>query len=49
MRVFHDRLIDDKDRDWLFNEIRNTVNANFPETFDTVLKNLSNFAVRSYA
>ncbi|KAJ3342024.1 Dynein heavy chain 7, axonemal [Gonapodya sp. JEL0774] len=36
-RVFYDRLIDDKDRDWFFNEIKGVVpryfQANFDETF----------------
>lgn len=41
MRVFYDRLIDDKDREWLFNEIRETVASNFQENFDTVFSDLS--------
>lgn len=46
MRVFYDRLIEDKDREWLFNEIRLCVNNNFQETFDVVFNNLSDSAVR---
>jgi len=46
MRVFYDRLIDDKDKEWLFNEIRKTVNTNFKESFDKVFQNLSNSSVR---
>lgn len=45
MRVFFDRLVDDKDREWLFNEIRLTVNSNFSETFDLVFNNLSDTVV----
>lgn len=46
MRVFYDRLIDDKDRKWLFDEIRRTVATNFQENFDAVFNNLSNSSVR---
>lgn len=45
MRVFFDRLIEDKDREWLFNEIRLTVNSNFSEKFDAVFDDLSNTKV----
>lgn len=45
MRVFYDRLIDDNDREWLFNQIRKTVDKNFSDSFDTVFKNLSKSAV----
>jgi dynein heavy chain len=45
MRVFFDRLVDDKDREWLFNEIRLNVGSNFKEIFDVVFKNLSNTTV----
>lgn len=47
MRVFYDRLVDDNDRKWLFNEIRICVNKNFQETFDVVFNNLSDSAVRN--
>lgn len=47
MRVFYDRLIDNKDRKWLFNEIRVGVNTNFQETFDVVFNNLSDSSVRN--
>lgn len=46
MRVFYDRLTDDNDREWLFNEIRSNVNTNFQETFDVVFNNLSDSTVR---
>ncbi|VVC38423.1 Dynein heavy chain, coiled coil stalk,P-loop containing nucleoside triphosphate hydrolase,Dynein heavy [Cinara cedri] len=42
MRVFYDRLIDDNDRKWLFNEIRTLVGKNFLEKFDVVFEKLSN-------
>lgn len=45
MRVFFDRLIDDKDREWLFNEIRFILHENFKESFDAVFKDLSNSTV----
>lgn len=45
MRVFYDRLIDDKDREWLFNEIRMTVNTIFQESFDLIFSHLSEKAV----
>lgn len=48
LRVFYDRLIDDKDRECLFNEIRKTVNTNFPETFDVVFNDLSSSVVCNY-
>lgn len=47
MRVFYDRLINNKDREWLFDEIRSSVNKNFQETFDVVFNNLSDSTVRS--
>jgi len=48
LRVFYDRLIDDKDRECLFNEIRKTVNTNFQETFDVVFNDLSSSVVCNY-
>jgi len=48
LRVFYDRLVDDKDRECLFNEIRLTVDRNFQETFDVVLNDLSSSVVRKY-
>jgi len=48
LRVFYDRLVDDKDRECLFNEIRKTVNRNFQETFDVVLNDLSSSVVRNH-
>lgn len=46
LRVFYDRLIDDKDREFLFNKIRNIVDKNFPDSFDVVFKNVFNSGVR---
>lgn len=46
MRVFFDRLVDDKDREWLFNEIRVNVNNTLQEQFDTMFKDLSSSTVR---
>jgi len=46
MRVFYDRLIDNKDKEWVFNEIRKTVTTNFKENFDKVFQHLSNSSVR---
>lgn len=45
MRVFYDRLIDDKDREWLFSEICMNVNKHFQENFDVVFNNLSDSSV----
>lgn len=45
MREFYDRLIDDKDREWFFNEVRSNVNKNLQETFDVVFNNLSDSSV----
>ncbi|XP_050526602.1 dynein axonemal heavy chain 12 isoform X2 [Daktulosphaira vitifoliae] len=41
MRVFYDRLIDDKDREWLFTEIRKNVSQYFLDTFDVLFNYLS--------
>lgn len=46
MRVFFDRLVDDKDREWLFDEIRINVNNILQEQFDTMFKDLSSSTVR---
>ncbi len=40
MRVFYDRLIDDKDRVWLYNSIKSCVKDIFKENFDTVFEHL---------
>lgn len=48
MRVFYDRLIDDKDREWLFEEIRTILNTQFIDNFDIVFKNLSDSSVRIF-
>lgn len=48
MRVFYDRLIDDIDRECLFNAIRGSVNTKFQENFDLVFNDLSDSTVRKY-
>lgn len=40
MRVFYDRLIDDKDRQWLFESIKDCVKTIFKENFDSVFEHL---------
>ncbi|KAI7794029.1 dynein axonemal heavy chain 12 [Triplophysa rosa] len=39
-RVFYDRLVDDKDRAWLFTLIGEIVKQHFKENFDTVFEHL---------
>lgn len=39
-RVFYDRLVDDKDRAWLFTLIGDIVKQHFKENFDTVFEHL---------
>ncbi|NXM23807.1 DYH7 protein, partial [Oxyruncus cristatus] len=39
-RVFYDRLVEDDDRAWLFNLVRNIVKEHFKETFDSVFAHL---------
>ena len=39
-RVFADRLIDDADREWLHNILRETVRGYFKENFDIVFDHL---------
>ncbi len=40
MRVFYDRLIDDRDRQWLFESIKDCVKTIFREGFDSVFEHL---------
>ncbi|XP_074055006.1 dynein axonemal heavy chain 12 isoform X7 [Macrotis lagotis] len=40
LRVFYDRLVDDSDREWLFQLIRNVIKDQFKENFDTVFTHL---------
>uniref|UniRef100_A0A8C2TNX8 Dynein axonemal heavy chain 12 n=1 Tax=Coturnix japonica TaxID=93934 RepID=A0A8C2TNX8_COTJA len=40
-RVFYDRLVEDSDRAWLFNLMKDIVKEHFKETFDTVFAHLS--------
>ncbi|CAF0988415.1 unnamed protein product, partial [Didymodactylos carnosus] len=42
MRVFYDRLIDDKDRTWLTEAVKTCVKDIFKENFDTVFEHLAN-------
>uniref|UniRef100_A0A8C3D5L5 Dynein axonemal heavy chain 12 n=1 Tax=Cairina moschata TaxID=8855 RepID=A0A8C3D5L5_CAIMO len=42
-RVFYDRLVEDDDRAWLFNLIKNIVKEHFKEAFDSVFAHLSLF------
>ncbi|XP_032050232.1 dynein heavy chain 12, axonemal [Aythya fuligula] len=39
-RVFYDRLVEDDDRAWLFNLIKNIVKEHFKEAFDSVFAHL---------
>lgn len=48
MRVFYDRLIDDKDREWLFEEIRTILKTQFIDNLDIVFKDLSDSSVRTF-
>eukprot|EP00076_Gallus_gallus_P026084 XP_015148871.1 dynein heavy chain 12, axonemal isoform X3 [Gallus gallus] len=40
-RVFYDRLVEDSDRAWLFNLMKDIVKEHFKETFDSVFAHLS--------
>ncbi|XP_076787402.1 dynein axonemal heavy chain 12 isoform X1 [Arvicanthis niloticus] len=42
LRVFYDRLINDEDRNWLFQLIKNVIKDHFKESFDTVFNHLRN-------
>ena len=42
LRVFYDRLIDDKDRKWLVDAIRNCIKEIFKESFDACFEHLLN-------
>ncbi|CAF3483983.1 unnamed protein product [Rotaria sp. Silwood1] len=42
MRVFYDRLIDDKDRTWLIDAVKICVKDIFKESFDAVFEHLAN-------
>jgi len=42
MRVFYDRLIDDKDRTWLVEAVKSCVKDIFKESFDAVFEHLAN-------
>lgn len=39
LRVFYDRLVEDADRDWLFELIRQCVQTHFKESLDVCLEN----------
>lgn len=40
MRVFYDRLIEEKDKDWLYEKLRAAVNYHFRENFEVALENV---------
>lgn len=40
MRVYYDRLVDDEDRAWLYNFLRDTVKDHMSADFDTIFKKL---------
>lgn len=40
MRVFYDRLIEEKDKDWLYEKLRALVNYHFRENFEIALENV---------
>lgn len=40
MRIFYDRLIEDKDRKWVYDKLRTAVKTNFREEFDATLDSL---------
>ncbi|XP_075690041.1 dynein axonemal heavy chain 12 [Rhinoderma darwinii] len=40
LRVFYDRLVDDKDRSWLYMLIKDVVKDHFKESFESVFENL---------
>jgi len=42
VRVLGDRLINDDDRMWMLNAIRETIRAPFGSNFDTLFKHLDN-------
>ena len=42
MRVFYDRLVDDKDRTWLFDTVSHLIKEHFKDTVDNVFEHLAN-------
>lgn len=40
MRVFYDRLVEAKDKDWLYNKLRTLVKDHFRENFEMCFENL---------
>ena len=42
MRVFYDRLVDDKDRTWLFDTVSHLIKEHFKDTIDNVFEHLAN-------
>ena len=42
MRVFYDRLVDDKDREWLFNTTKVLIKEQFKDSMDNVFEHLAN-------
>ncbi|GIL46228.1 hypothetical protein Vafri_3260 [Volvox africanus] len=41
LRVYHDRLVDDTDREWIANQIRTSVEEHFGSRFDKLLSRLA--------
>lgn len=39
--MFYDRLVDDSDRKWLYEMMRNTIKDQFKENFDVVFEHLA--------
>lgn len=40
LRVFYDRLVDDKDRHWLINQVKLTTSGHLDEKFDSLMSGL---------
>lgn len=40
LRVFYDRLIEDTDKDWLYNKLRQVVRDQFRENFEQAMDTL---------
>ena len=42
MRVFYDRLVDDKDREWLFTTVHRLIKEHFKDSMNDVFEHLAN-------
>lgn len=40
MRVFYDRLVDNKDRTWLVTKLKSAVKEHFKESFESTFENM---------